>query len=81
MKLRAKIWKKYLDKILKGEKKWEYRQIESIILECEGKEYEFEVLGIETLPPLIAKELFKQHNLSYDENLVTIAIRLGRKIR
>jgi len=37
VKLRAKIRKEFLDQILEGKKKGEIRQIESIVLECEGK--------------------------------------------
>jgi len=89
MKLRAKILEKYLKQILEGKKKVEYRQVESIILVDEQqKEYEFEVKDIQdsrrsaTYPFGILWYVKRGYpELQWDDNLPTIAIRLGRRIK
>jgi len=89
MKLKCKIKDKYLKQILKGEKKVEYRQVESIIfVDEQGKEYEFEVKSIENVPTHMYGGLYtdcilrkKYPDVSWDDDLPTIAIELGRRIR
>ena len=81
MKLKCKIKDKYLKQILNGEKKIDYRQIESIIFVDEsGKEHEFEVKGI-TLVVLDDGYLKENYpDIEWKDNLPTIGIRLGKKI-
>ena len=89
MKLRAKILRKYLEEILRGKKKIEYRQVESIILVDEqGKEYEFEVTYVQdsrrcaTYPLGVLWYVKRNYpELQWDDNLPTIAIELGRRIK
>ncbi len=81
MKLRAKIERKYLEQILRGEKEYEYRQLESIILVDKetGEEFEFEILDIEKID---VKEVKKRYpDVPWKEGLLTVAIKLGRRIR
>jgi len=83
MKFKCKIKNKYLEQILRGEKKTEYRQIESIILVDEqGKEYEFEVTDVYAYPSLYW--LRKEYpDVPWKDELwrATIAIELGRRIK
>jgi len=81
LKLRAKIKNKYLKQILSGEKKQEYRQIESIILEDEsGNEYEFEVNNIIVLPRYIIDALkYDYPDIEWDDSLPVLAIELGNR--
>lgn len=81
MKLRCKIKKNYLDQIVSGEKQVEYRQIESIIFECEGKEYEFEVEEVKELSGADEIASLKQRypDINWSYSLPTIAIELGKR--
>ena len=89
MKLKCKIKDKYLKQILKGEKKIEYRQIESItFIDEQGKEYEFEVKNVEASKDIegirgsfIHWLKHKYPDVSWKDNLPTIAIELGRRIK
>jgi len=88
MKLKCKIKDKYLKQILKGEKRLEYRQVESIIfVDEQGKEYEFEVEKVGTVSRdyggLGIMQLLKKKypDVWWKDNLPTIAIRLGRRIK
>ncbi len=81
MKLKAKIDRKYLELILKGEKRYEYRQLESIILvdKESGDEYEFEIEDIEKID---VEELKKKYpDVPWKDGLVTVAIKLGKRIK
>ncbi len=59
----------------------DYRQIESIILvnEGDGREYEFEVEGIEEVKPKWLKRW--QSDIEWKPGLVTVGILLGKRIR
>lgn len=47
MKIRAKVFSKYLDQLLSGEKTKEFRQFESMILTDEnGREAEFDISSV-----------------------------------
>ena len=81
MKLKCKIKDKYLKQILKGEKKIEYRQIESItFIDEQGKEYEFEVKDVTDVFLAVNSLRKKYPDVPWDDNLPTIAIELGRRI-
>ena len=87
MKLRAKIKNKYLKQILAGKKNVEYRQIESIIfVDEQGKEWEFKIDGIQKIP----EDMFLMDiddlrtlypDVEWKDNLPTIAIELGERIK
>ena len=90
MKLRVKILRKYLEQILKGEKKVEYRKVESIIFVDEkGNEYEFEVKGINAACKGYSNwsedyiELLRKiyPDISWNDNLPLLEIKLGRRIK
>jgi len=82
MKLRAKILNKYMKQILEGKKKAEYRQVESIILVDEqGKEYEFEVKDVTDVFLAVNSLRKKYPDISWKDNLPTIAIELGKRIK
>jgi len=83
MKLRAKIKNKYLKQILEGKKKVEYRQVESIILVDEqGKEYEFEVKRIGLTPSVEwLREKFPDVEWKDELRRTTIIIELGRRMK
>ena len=89
MKLKCKIRDKYLKQILEGKKKVEYRQVESIIfVDDQGKEYEFEVKDVEAPKDIdgirgsfIHWLKHKYLEVPWDDDLPTIAIRLGRRIK
>lgn len=80
MKLKAKIKSKYLDQILHGLKREEFRQIESVtLIDEKGRECEFEVKGIKQLSPKHIKELKKCYkDIKWDDNLLTVRIDLGK---
>lgn len=83
MKLKCKIKNKYLEQILRGEKKTEYRQIESIILVDEqGREYEFEVKEIYSFP-YVARLRKEYPDVPWKDELrcSTIAIDLGDDVK
>jgi len=79
MKLKCKIKDKYLKQILNGEKKIDYRQIESITFVDEsGKEHEFEVRDI--LLVVLDDGWLKENypDIEWKDNLPTIGIKLGK---
>ena len=78
MKLKCKIKDKYLKQILNGEKKIDYRQIESITFVDEsGKEHEFEVRDIYlTVYSSWLKNSYP--DIEWKDNLPTIGIKLGK---
>jgi len=85
MKLRCKIYKTNLDKILSGEKNIEYRQVESIIFDCEGEQYEYTVERIKVLsdnkPSRETMDKLKamHPDVKWEEDLSTLVIYLGEK--
>jgi len=83
MKLKCKIKDKYLKQILKGEKKVEYRQIESITFIDEvGNEYEFEVNEVWRLSYWTENMIKRKYpDVPWDDDLPTLAIELGRRIK
>jgi len=83
MKLRAKIKSKYLDQILYGLKREEFRQIESIILIDEkGRECEFEVKGVVQIHHRLLDHLRRGYpDIPWDDKLITVRIDLGKLIR
>lgn len=80
MKLRCRINDKYLNKILSGEKEVEYRQVESIVFECDGKEYEFVVDRLFEGPPIDCLQRLHP-DVNWKENLPSMGIWLGQRIR
>ena len=88
MKLKCKIKDKYMKQILEGKKKVEYRQVESIIfVDEQGEEYEFEVKELLKVPDdmyfisNIDDLRVRYPDVPWKDNLPTIAIRLGRRIK
>lgn len=83
MKLRCKIRQKYMEEILKGRKVYEYRQIESIVLEdAHGREYEFEVKDIKILSRRNIEALkLNFPDIEWKDDLITIRIRLGKRLK
>ncbi len=75
MKLRAKISPKYLDQIVRGEKAWEYRQIETITLVCpDGRIAEF---GVGRLDIVSAEIVAKYHpDVPWDLKKPVLAMKL-----
>ena len=80
MKLHAKIHPEMLAEILRGKKRFEVRQIESITLEDtrSGGKCEFSVKEVFAHPQAATKELFARHNIPYDPKLPCIIIELGK---
>lgn len=82
MKLRAKIYPKYLNQILNGDKSVEVRQIESMILVNSetGEEFEFEVRDVEKTTDLkLIQKVFP--DVKWNPDLPTIMIDLGDIIK
>ncbi len=71
MKLTAKIRAEYLDQILKGKKRFEYRQLESITLTDElGRKVSCRIEGITPLSPRYNKKIrAKYPHVPWDDNL------------
>lgn len=82
MKLRAKIKSKYLDDILDGVKRNEFRQFESITLTDEnGRCVEVEINLIEWLGNKQARRIIADHpDVDWDDGKPVYRIELGEQL-
>lgn len=81
MVLRCKARSDILQKILNGEKRTEFRQVEKIILEdsATGEEHHFEVLSVDKCLPDLITIATSHYGLPYDCRLPSIMIHLGSR--
>lgn len=81
MNLRAKIWPKFLKQILRGEKKIEYRQLETITLidSKTGREHEFDIESFGICTAHHAKD--ECPGIKWDSEKSVLMIKLGKELK
>lgn len=80
MNLKCKIYPKYLDEIIKGKKKYEYREIESIEFDDGNRKIMVDVISVWGLSKFSAESTRGRYPDVPWQNKPMIGIELGKKI-